>query len=469
MNQLAITVPTLPIGSKKNFKFINDVDFVLYPAVGGNLDNTNFPKIIESINIKIKLLNQSYVTEPRAYERILEALTRCLNACIIAENNDLASMILEKINMMKEDPKSYKLIIDSEFASKLRSDSTTFNTIATMNYVDQTVAESMNTGVAKRLPSYGDKISELPSTPDDKALRLLGITCLTTQCFNVILKLIGFANKQTLAKLIVNLQNIAIMRSQWRSYKTLVTYYYSQFKAMKMICFLAPDSVPNNTAEALEETFLTSLIEALMATPITNDISKLPFDHNDTHFVVNMEKFMEKYAGQSLSTIMPLFIALLENLELVSKAPKENTFNTPRERRTHRTPAMSGGGHETGPAARSKEIPRDHQKKSATRLNTDFKFPRKRSNNSFQGYDEKVKNCTSCGGSRDPKAVNTCVKNITNEQHCPLKTEYFDKLHFSGGRHPSSGDDLNPKHGYVCHLCGCGGHGHKYCPYEELA
>ena len=224
MNQLVVTVPTLPIESKKDFKFIHDFDFSLCPAVGGNLENTNFPKLIEALNIKIKLLNQSYVTEPRAYERILEAPTRCLNACIIAENNDLASMILEKINMMKEDPKSYKLIIDSEFASKLRSDSTTFYTIATMNYVDQTVAESMNTGVAKRFPSHGDKISELPSTPDDKALRLLGITCLTAQCFNVILKLIGFANKQNLTKLIVNLQSIAIMRSQWKSYKALVTY-----------------------------------------------------------------------------------------------------------------------------------------------------------------------------------------------------------------------------------------------------
>ena len=84
-----------------------------------------------------------------------------------------------------------------------------------MNYVDQTVAESMSSDVTKNLPSYGDRISELPPTPHDKALRLLGITCLTIQCFKVILKLIGFANKTILTKLIVNLQNIAITRSQW--------------------------------------------------------------------------------------------------------------------------------------------------------------------------------------------------------------------------------------------------------------
>ena len=121
-----------------------------------------------------------------------------------------ASKILEKINLMKENPNSYEKIIDIDFASKLRSCPITNNVIATMNYFDQTVAETMSSDVTKNLPSYGDRISELPSTPHDKALRLLGITCLTIQCFKVILKLIGFANKTVLTKLIVNLQNIAI-------------------------------------------------------------------------------------------------------------------------------------------------------------------------------------------------------------------------------------------------------------------
>ena len=88
--------------------------------MGGNLDNTNFPKLIDSINIKMKLLNQTYVTEPRANERIFEVLKRFLDACIIADNNTSASMILEKINTMKEDPKPYKHTIDSEVT--VRSD-----------------------------------------------------------------------------------------------------------------------------------------------------------------------------------------------------------------------------------------------------------------------------------------------------------------------------------------------------------
>ena len=108
----------------------------------------------------------------------------------------------------------------------LRSSPVTYNVIATLNYVNQTVAASIDSDVTKNLPSYGDRISELPQTPtDDEALQRVGITCMTTRCLKVILKLIGFSDKNALAKLIPNLQNIAIARSQWKSYKALVTYY----------------------------------------------------------------------------------------------------------------------------------------------------------------------------------------------------------------------------------------------------
>ena len=462
--QIQNTVPTLDITSKKNFKFSNEVNFHLRMAVGGNLDGTNFTKLIESINRTIKLKNQGYVTEPDAYERVREVLTQCLDACISAENNTLATMILEKINLMKENPKSYEQLIDIEFASKLRSCPITYNTIATMNYVDQTVAESMSSDVTKHLPSYGDRISELPPTPPDKALQLLGITCLTIQCFKVILKLIGFANKAILTKLIVNLQNIAITRSQWKSYKTLVTYYHSQFKAMRLICFLVPELVPTNTAVALEETFFNSLIEALKATPSVNDISKLPFANDDTNFLLSLTQFRKDNENKPLSVIMPRFIALLEELELESTAPKADTFNTPKniDRRPNRTPALTGVVTENDP----NDPPawtQEYRSKKPTRRST-------KSDDTTDGipmYDEKIKNCASCGGNRDTNARYTCVKNITGEQHCPLKTTYFAKLNLAGGRHPTSGDALKPRDGYVCFLCGCGGHGSKFCPYSE--
>ena len=100
----------------------------------------------------MKLKNQGYVTEPKANERILEVLTRCLDACIKENNNALASIILNKITLMKKNSEAYEHLIDADFASKLRSCTTTYNIIATMNYVDQTVAESMS-GVTKHLPS----------------------------------------------------------------------------------------------------------------------------------------------------------------------------------------------------------------------------------------------------------------------------------------------------------------------------
>ena len=461
--QIQNTVPTLDITAKKNFKFSNEVTFQLRMAVGGSLDSTNFTKLIESINRTIKLKNQGYVTEPNAYERVREVLTQCLDACISAENNTLATMILEKINLMKDNPNSYEKLIDIEFASKLRSCPITYHTIATMNYVDQAVAESMSSDVTKYLPSYGDRISELPPTPPDKALQLLGITCLTIQCFKVILKLIGFANKAILAKLIVNLQNITITRSQWKSYKTLVTYYYSLFKAMRLICFLVPELVPPNTAAALDETFFDSLSEALKATPSVNDISKLPFAHDDTNFLLSMTQFKKDNEDKPLSDKMPRFIALLEELELDSTAPKADTFNTPKnfDRRPNRTPALAGVVTENDP----NDPPAWNQDRSKKQTRKPTK-----SDDTADGipmYDEKIRKCASCGGNRDPNARNTCVKNITGDRNCPVKSTYYTKLNIAGGRHPTRGDNLPPRDGYVCFLCGCGGHGSKFCPYSE--
>ena len=120
---------------------------------------------------------------------------------------------------------------------------------------------------------------------------------------------------------------------------------------------------------------------------------------------------------------------------------------------------MSGVVKEDGASAWSKEVrPNKSIQKLAMKSND--------TTGGLPGYDEKIKNCSSCGGSRDPKVENTCVKNITGEKHCPLKSEFFDILHLSEGRHPDSGDILNPRHGYVCYLCGCGGHGHRFCPYD---
>ena len=72
---------------------------------------------------------------------------------------------------------------------------------------------------------------------------------------------------------------------------------------MKLICFLFPTLVPTNTAEALQETFFTSLIEALKATPTPNDMSRLPFAHDDTDFVVNLKQFMGENKYKPLSII----------------------------------------------------------------------------------------------------------------------------------------------------------------------
>ena len=65
---------------------------------------------------------------------------------------------------------------------------------------------------------------------------------------------------------------------------------------------------------------------------------------------MNLGRFTEEYKGKRLSIIIPPFIAMLEDLELVSTAPKIDTFNTPKERmRTHRTPAVAGVVKVTGP------------------------------------------------------------------------------------------------------------------------
>ena len=458
--QMTVSVPTLSITDKQNFKFKCEINFSLRTAVGGNLEGTNFNKLVESLNRTLKLKNQGYVTEPNACARVLEVLTQCLNACISVDNDSLANDILDKINLIKKNPDTYVEIIDIGFASKLRSCSSTYDTIATMNHVDQTVAETMSSGVTKYLQSYGDRISELPPTPPDKALQFLGITCLTVQCLKVILKLIGFANKAFLAKLIVNLQNISITRSQWRSYKTLVTYYHSQLKTMILICHLFPELVATNTAMALNETFFDSLVEALKATPSANDISKLPFAHDNTTFLLRLNQFVKDNEDEPLSSIMPRFIALLEEIEIDSTAPKVDTFNTPQNngRRTTRTPAvagvvMEGDSHDAPPPWNQNRSKIPNRKSTKANTTTDS--------------ERKVTFCTSCGGNRNPDANKTCVKNITGDVHCPFKDEYFDMLNSAGGIHPTSGDALKALKGYVCHLCGCGGHGSKFCPYTS--
>ena len=45
-----------------------------------------------------------------------------------------------------------------------------------MNYVDQVVAESMSSDVTKYLPSYGDRVSELPPTPPDNFACVSNVT-----------------------------------------------------------------------------------------------------------------------------------------------------------------------------------------------------------------------------------------------------------------------------------------------------
>ena len=52
----------------------------------------------------------------------------------------------------------------------------------------------------------------------------------------------------------------------------------------------------------------------------------------------------------------------------------------------------------------------------------------------------KIVNCTSCGESRDPQSEDICLKNVISDQHCPVKSKYFDKFPVVGGRHPDSGE-----------------------------
>ena len=230
---------------------------------------------------------------------------------------------------------------------------------------------------------------------------------------------------------------------------------------MKLICLLVPTLVPKNTAVVLEETFFISLVEALKATPLAHDTSKLPFAHDDTKFIVRLNQFMNENANQSLSVIMPLFIAVLEELELDSTAPKADTFNTPKnmDRRTTRTPAPSNLTNDSVPPAWPKFRSKNGGRGNSTQRST------MRSNDAAD--EDKIKFCSSCGGSRNPEAPNTCVKNITGDLHCPLKTKFFHMLSISNGRHPDSGDELNSRDGFVCHLCGCGGHGYKFCPFDK--
>ena len=414
-------------------------DLVLAHAEGGDLNKSNFPELVEALRVRLMVEPEyAIVLNPCPLDRVRHVL----NACFDAVRNDFAletalAQVIENLDTVRT-LDDLDNLVSEDLGITLREHTATHKAIATVNEIDARVVKSFSTTAAQNLPSFQAHVAALPPSPDQLAVRRIGLSMLTVRVFRVALQDMKLAEPHTVSSLKTNLFSLEIKHELFTSWNAVAQFYIMQFRAVDLICQLLPgQSLPLDAPlqffrallGAIEASTFSNVKTALLSIqdPNLHDIVKHfkhivhAFDNDPTSFDL----------GDAITKLGESFLEIEANRSRRGKNTSNNDFNTPKNKfGSSATPKISGGVQD-----RSSRI----------------------KNKNGGGYKHTATDvCLGC----NRRVLDGCLRQLVAPNNngvkvCPM----FELLRAQGVAGTNGLTLLN----LICGGCGAAGHKKEYC------